>query len=52
MLIAIVVIAVVAGFLVLVAVPIIAIAWTHRPISVWEMIKEFIAELRDGSGKE
>ena len=52
MLVAIVVIAMVAGFLVLVAVPIVAIAWTHRPISVWEMIKEFIAELRDSSGKE
>lgn len=25
---------------------IVCIAWTHRPISVWAMIKEFIAELR------
>ena len=24
---------------------IVCIAWTHRPISVWAMIKEFIAEL-------
>ena len=24
---------------------IVCIAWTHRPISVWTMIKEFIAEL-------
>lgn len=25
---------------------IVCIAWTHRPISVWAMIKEFFAELR------
>ena len=24
---------------------IVCIAWTHRPISVWAMIKEYIAEL-------
>lgn len=25
---------------------IICIAWTHKPISVWQMLKEYIEELR------
>lgn len=25
---------------------IVCIAWTHKPISVWQMLKEYIEELR------
>ena len=25
---------------------IVCIAWTHRPISIWQMLKEYIEELR------